>query len=161
MASTIQIVPKFQHPHVESYIYDNTRYEDIPDTEVDDSIKYIAVFRSDKGIDNTFVKMTNQKQFVDTYGKTNYQKFGQPLMMPYAELGSGDASVNCMRIMPDDATRANSCLLVYYRTATRTVGAEGEEPGTVEPVFQVIFRQVSFSPELDATTGRFAKETNI
>lgn len=160
MASTIQIVPKFQHPHVESYIYDNTRYEDIPDTEVDDSIKYIAVFRSDKGIDNTFVKMTNQKQFVDTYGKTNYQKFGQPLMMPYAELGSGDASVNCMRIMPDDATRANSCLLVYYRTATRTVGAEGEEPGTVEPVFQVIFRQVSFSPELDATTGRFAKETN-
>ena len=39
MASTIQIVPKFQHPHVESYIYDNTRYEDIPATEVDDSIK--------------------------------------------------------------------------------------------------------------------------
>ncbi len=160
MASTIQIVPKFQHPHVESYIYDNTRYEDIPDTEVDDSIKYIAVFRSDKGIDNTFVKMTNQKQFVDTYGKTNYQKFGQPLMMPYAELGSGDASVNCMRIMPDDATRANSCLLVYYRTATRTVGADGEEPGTVEPVFQVIFRQVSFAPELDEKTGRFAKEVS-
>ena len=160
MASTIQIVPKFQHPHVESYVYDNTRYEDIPATEVDDSIKYIAVYRSGKGIDNTFVKMTNQKQFVDTFGKTNYDKYGQPIMMPYAVLGTGNASVNCMRVMPSDATRANSCVLVYYRKATREIEVTGGDEGATEavPVFQVMFRQVSYGPELDPATNRFAKD---
>lgn len=154
MASTIQIVPKYQHPHVETYIYDNTTYEDIPSTEVDDSVKHIAVFRSDKGIDNKFVKMTAQDKFVDTFGKTNYAKYGQPLMMPLAELATEVASVNCLRCMPDDATRSNSVVLMYYRTAERVVGEE------TQPVFQVMFRKTEFTPDIDPATNRFVEDGN-
>ena len=72
MASAIQIVPKGQYPHVETFIYDNTEVYDTPSTVVDDSIKTIHVFRSGKGIDNKIVKITDQKVFADIFGKTDY-----------------------------------------------------------------------------------------
>lgn len=115
MASSVQIVPKYQHPHVETYVYDNTFYTEDSSTEVDDSIKLIAVFPSGKGIDNKFVKKTNLKSFTDTFGKSNPKKYGQPLMMPIAALNTGVASVWCMRVMPTDAAYANSVLSAYYK----------------------------------------------
>ena len=115
MASSVQIVPKYQHPHVETYVYDNTFYTEDSSVEVDDSIKLIAVFSSGKGIDNKFVKKTNLKSFTDTFGKSNPKKYGQPLMMPIAALNTGVASVWCMRVMPSDAAYANSVLSAYYK----------------------------------------------
>ena len=115
MASSVQIVPKYQHPHVETYVYDNTFYTEDSSVEVDDSIKLIAVFSSGKGIDNKFVKKTNLKSFTDTFGKSNPKKYGQPLMMPIAALNTGVASVWCMRVMPTDAAYANSVLSAYYK----------------------------------------------
>ena len=173
MASAIQIVPKGQFPHVESFIYDNTEVTDIPSTEVDDTIKTIHLFRSGKGIDNKLVKKTDTSSFSDTFGKTDYKKYGQALMMPFASLGSGKTSVYCMRIMPDDATYANSALYAYYRTANVTVqevvvdelgetvyGEDGITPETKEvqkQVFQVMFRAKSFAPSVSATTGRLTE----
>lgn len=115
MASTIQIVPRYQHSHVETFIYDNTFYTDERSTEVDDSVKFIAVFTSGKGIDNKFVKKTNLKSFTETFGKSNPKKYGQPLMMPIAELNTGVASVYAMRVMPLDAAYANAALYAYYK----------------------------------------------
>ena len=115
MASSVQIVPKYQHPHVETYVYDNTFYTEDSSVEVDDSIKLIAVFSSGKGIDNKFVKKTNLKSFTDTFGKSNPKKYGQPLMMPIAALNTGVASVWCMRVMPTNAAYANSVLSAYYK----------------------------------------------
>ena len=173
MASAIQIVPKGQFPHVETFIYDNTEVTDIPSSEVDNSFKTIHVFRSGKGIDNKIVKKTDQTSFADTFGKTDYKKYGQALMMPYASLGSEKTSVYCMRMMPDDATYANSAVYVYYRTANVTVqepvldengdpvyGEDGVTPKTTEvskQVFQVMFRSKSFAPELVAATNRLAE----
>lgn len=170
MASAIQIVPKGQFPHVETFIYDNTEVTDTPAVDVDDSIKTIHVFRSPKGINNKIIKQTNQSNFADNFGKTDYKKFGQALMMPYASLSSGLTSVSCMRIMPNDATYANSALYAYYRTATVTVsnivtdengdtvfGDDGYTPKTEDvekTVFQVMFRSKNFYPDVDSTTNR-------
>lgn len=116
MPSQIQIVPKYQHPHVLTYVYDNTEYTEDNRTSVDDSVKFIAVFRSSKGIDGKLVKKTSLKSFTDTFGKSNPKLYGQPLMMPIAELNTGVASVWAMRIMPKDAAYANSVLSAYYKS---------------------------------------------
>ena len=57
----------------------------------------------------------NLKDFLATYGNSNYAKYGQPLMMPLAMLSSGSATVYSMRVMPDDAMNANSILVMQYR----------------------------------------------
>lgn len=176
MASAIQIVPKGQYPHVETFIYDNTEVYDTPSVETDDSIKTIHVFRSSKGIDNKIVKMTSQKDFADVFGTTDYKKYGQALMMPFASLGTGLTSAYCMRVMPEDATYANSGVYVYYRTANVTVTEkvvdENGDPVYAEDgvtqatqdvqkkVFQVMFRSKNFAPTVDDETNRITDGTS-
>lgn len=120
MPQKSQIVPKFQHPHVETYVNDYTQFKDEVSTPVDNNSKFIAVFRSGSGIDNVFVKKNNLNDFIKTYGASNYEKYGQPLMMPIAMLSSGNATVNCMRVMPDNAFAANCILNMYYKTDNDT-----------------------------------------
>lgn len=116
MPQAVQIVPKYLHSHVETYINDYTQYNDEVSTPVDTNSKFIAVFRSPMGIDNTFVKKDDLSDFKATYGKSDYSKYGQPLMMPLAMLASGNATVYCMRVMPDDAYAANCVLSMMYKT---------------------------------------------
>lgn len=115
MAQTTQIVPKFQFPHVMTVVNDYTKYTDETQEASDDSVKFLAVFRSSKGIDNVLVKKTEYSDFVSTYGTGNYKEYGQPIMMPLAELQGGRASVWCMRVMPEGARYAHSILSLYYK----------------------------------------------
>ena len=115
MPQSVQIVPKYLHPHVSTYINDNTVYTDEVGAVVDSNIKYLAVFRSSMGIDNKIIKKTDISDFYKTYGRSDYKKYGQALMMPIAELSTGNASVYCMRIMPDNAIAANSILRAEYK----------------------------------------------
>ena len=120
MAQEVQIVPKFQHPHVETYINDYTKIDDEVSTPVDTNSKFIAVFRSSMGPDNVIIKKNDLSDFKKTYGKSDYSKYGQPLMMPIAMLSSGSATVYCMRVMPEDAYAANSILYALYKTDDET-----------------------------------------
>lgn len=115
MPQEVQIVPKFLHPHVETYINDYTQFTDEVSTPVDTNNKFISVFRSPMGIDNVFVKKDDLTDFKDTYGNSDYSKYGQPLMMPLALLSSGNATVYSMRVMPDDAFAANAILNALYK----------------------------------------------
>lgn len=115
MPQAIQIVPKYLHSHVETYVNDYTQFDDQASTPVDTNSKFIAVFRSSMGIDNVFVKKNDLTDFKKTFGKSDYSKYGQPLMMPLAMLGSGNATVYCMRVMPDDAYAANCILSMMYK----------------------------------------------
>lgn len=179
MASTIQIVPKWKHSYVETFVYDNTEITESPAADVPDSVKTMHVFRSSRGVDNLLVKKMSTTKFAEEFGKTDYKKFGQALMMPYASL-MGGASTSNMRLMPHDATYANSNLFVYHRVTEREVSStdeaalaahseigEGEvswpDDGDVTattptakkmPVFQVMFRSTKISPDLDASTNR-------
>ena len=120
MPQEVQIVPKFQHPHVETYVNDYTQYDDEVSTPVDTNSKFIAVFRSPMGPDNVIIKKNDLADFKKTYGKSDYNKYGQPLMMPIAMLTSGSATVYCMRVMPDDAYAANAILYMLYKTDEET-----------------------------------------
>jgi hypothetical protein len=115
MAQEVQIVPKYLHSHVETVINDYTQFNDGTSTPVDSNSKFIAVFRSAKGIDNVLVKKDDLTDFRKTYGDSDYAKYGQPLMMPMAMLSSGSATVYCMRVMPDDAYAANCILSMLYK----------------------------------------------
>lgn len=115
MPQAVQIVPKYLHSHVETYINDYTQFDDEVSTPVDNNSKFIAVFRSSMGIDNVFVQKKDLSDFKATYGKSDYSKYGQPLMMPLAMLSSGNATVNCMRVMPADAYAANCILSLMYK----------------------------------------------
>lgn len=118
MPQNVQIVPKYLHPHVATYINDNTTVIDEVGSVVDSNVKYLAIFRSSQGIDNTLIKKTDLADFYKTYGRSDYRKYGQALMMPIAELSAGNASVYCMRIMPDNAVAANSILRAQYKIDT-------------------------------------------
>ena len=115
MPQATQIVPKYLHSHVETYINDYTKFDDSASTPVDNNNKFICVFRSGKGPDNVLLKKDDLSDFIATYGNSNFAKYGQPLMMPIAMLSSGSATVYSMRVMPDDAFAANSILLMQYR----------------------------------------------
>ena len=115
MPQEIQIVPKWLHSHVDTVINDYTMFEDAAAVAVDTNSKFICVFRSPMGIDNTIVKKTDLKDFYATFGKSDYAKFGQPLMMPIAMLSTGSASCYCMRVMPEDAYAANCILVMNYK----------------------------------------------
>lgn len=115
MASSVQIVPRFLHSHVETYINDYTFFDDYTAVESDDSVKFLAVFTGPKGISNKLVKIQDTDTFREMFGQSDYNLYGQPLMMPIAELATGNASVWAMRVMPTDARYANAALSVYYK----------------------------------------------
>lgn len=121
MAQSVQIVPKYAFPHVETYVNDYTVWEEDSSASAvseNEKINMIAVFTSDKGEDNKFIKKETLKDFRDSYGKSNFRVHGQPLMMPIAELATGRATVWCMRVMPDNATYANAAISAWYKADT-------------------------------------------
>lgn len=116
MAQVTQIVPKFSFPYVETVINDYTQVDNTVDTaNTDPTIKYVFAFQSGKGIDNVFVRKNSQAGFVETFGNSNYKKYGQPLMMPLAVLARNNTSVWCMRVMPENATYANNLISIGYK----------------------------------------------
>lgn len=116
MPQTTQIVPKFSFPYVETIINDNTLVDNSTDTNnIDPTIKYIFAFTSSKGEDNVFIRKRSIDSFTSTYGKSNYKKYGQPLMMPIGVLNRNNTSVWCMRVMPENATYANTILSIGYK----------------------------------------------
>lgn len=125
MPQATQIAPKWLHPHIMTVINDNTVFEDSIVT-VDNNVKFLAVFMSSKGQDNKIIKKTDIADFYRTFGKSDYAKYGQPLLMPIAELTNGNASVYCMRVMPGDATYANIIVSALYKTETDEESGESK-----------------------------------
>lgn len=150
MPQEVQIVPKYLHPHVETYINDYTQFEDDVAGAVDNNSKFICVFTSSQGIDNVLIKKTELADFRKTYGKSNFSKYGQPLMMPIAMLTAGSSSCYCMRVMPEDAFPANAILNMLYRF--------DETTGKMDVKFRTTYLpKSSMTPGSYATAKAFKK----
>lgn len=132
MPAVTQIVPEYGFPYVQTYIADNTEVTaDAPSTVVaDPAIGYIFAFVSDRGIDNRWVLQRTQQSFVKTFGTPNFKKYGQPNLMPYVLLGDGGAKVWCMRVMPENATRAHAIVSLYYK-------ADGDDVDVMKRKFRI------------------------
>lgn len=149
MPQATQIAPKWLQPHVMTVIHDNTVFEESTVT-VDSNVKFLAVFASSQGPDNVLIKKTDLADFKATYGDSNYAKYGQPLLMPLAELKAGNASVYCMRVMPEDATYANVVISANYKIVEEQVNIlEYDEDGSPllddydEPVYRTVIKTVT------------------
>lgn len=119
MAQTTQIVPKFSFPYVETVVNDYTVQNDNEATNgVDPSIRMAYAVVAGKGIDNVWVKKKSRKNAVKTFGESNFNKFGQPLMQALEVLSHDNSKCWIMRVMPENATYANAVTSVYYKADT-------------------------------------------
>ena len=114
-----QIIPEYLVPHVQTYINDNTEFEDFSAVSAESPIRFINVFMSAKGEDGVIKGIDNVKDYIEEYGNPNYELYGQHGYMPYAALSSGEAKCWCMRIMPQDAAYAN--VIINALTKIETV----------------------------------------
>lgn len=114
-----QIIPEYLVPHVQTYINDNTTFEDFAATP-DEGTRLVCVFASSRGEDGVIKTFNNLNEYIAEYGKPNYNLYGQPGYMPYAALKSGKCKVYCERVMPSDAKYANLVVAVKTKIDTET-----------------------------------------
>lgn len=137
MASTTQIIPEFLHPHVKTYINDNTTFtEQVADTP--SGVRFISVFTSGKGRDGVLLHQKNPLKYLEEYGRPNFNLYGQPGYMPYQALVSNQAEVWTMRVMPDDALYANVVILAKVKTVAEVKDPDSgivKTPGSVKVHF--------------------------
>jgi len=114
MPRTGQIIPGYLHPHVETYINDNTEFMEAVSAPAE-GLRFINVFTSGKGRDGVILPFDTTTGYTEEYGNPNYKLYGQPGYMPYAALSSGQAKCWCMRVMPDDAAYSNVVVLAQVK----------------------------------------------
>lgn len=115
MAQTTQIIPKYPFPYVEVVTNDYTAKEDVNiEATADTSYKQAYAVRSSKGIDRIWVRKTSKASAVQSFGKSEFKKFGQPLMQAMNVVDQDNTTVWFMRVTPDDATYANTSVVAWY-----------------------------------------------
>nr|DAU54619.1 MAG TPA: tail sheath protein [Caudoviricetes sp.] len=119
MAQDTQIVPKWNFPHVQSYFNDYTEISTSENivTPTNTSPHFIAVFTAGEGIDNTFFEVNTANRLRNICGPRDFDKYGQPYSQALAtiEPAKGNTVLHAMRVMPEDATYANSYLVAHYK----------------------------------------------
>lgn len=120
MAQSIQIVPKYSFPYVETVVNDYTVVADVDPNgaNADSVVRYIFPFVSSKGVDNRFIRKRSRADIVSAYGETDFRKYGQPLMQALHVAEAANTEIWCMRVMPDDATYAHNIISAYYKADT-------------------------------------------
>ena len=117
MDNSVQIIPFYAHPHVHTVIFDDTFYDETvaqPRDPTDLPFATVVVAGADKGIDNTFVRISDLNTKKALFGPGNFQKYGQPSLQADL-LFNGSTNVWFCRVLPDNATYANLILLAHYR----------------------------------------------
>lgn len=113
---------KYSFPHSVIHIVDNSmNREQLPVTIVDDPSLYasIVVTGAPMGKDNTMVNINRSDILNVAYGLGNLtasdiNKYGQTVTYP-SSLIAQNAPIRLMRVTPEDATYAFSCLLVQWK----------------------------------------------
>ena len=118
MATSVQIIPYYAHPHVHTVINDHTWYDEtvaVPPTPADLQYATCVVTGADKGIDNVFVRLSDIRTKQALFGKGDFGKYGQSSLQA-DQLFNGYTNVWFFRALPDNATYANMIVLAHFRT---------------------------------------------
>ena len=108
------VVLQYAHPCIAGiYVEDNTTYQETFLT-AEEPVKLLqcGVFAS--GRDNQLMYCENYDQFVNEFGKPNYNLYGQAGYNIVNALKTGYAAAYVMRVMPEDATFANVVVMATY-----------------------------------------------
>jgi len=101
---------EFLHPSVSSKIIDNS-YVFVAASGV---TKLFQAFTSDIGLDNVMQEMTSTSEYIFHYGEPNYRAHGQ-VSLNILNWIKSEGTVVCLRVLPDDATYANTFLTLMTR----------------------------------------------
>lgn len=120
---------KYSMPHSVVHIVDNSAYTGpLPVTVADDPSMYatLVVTGAPMGVDNKVVTITrsdvaNTAFGLGTINKADRKKYGQSIDYPLDLIGQG-APVKFMRVTPDDAKYAFSCVLIQWRVVIDALG---------------------------------------
>ena len=102
MATTVS----YLHPHIETRVVDNSTVVDQQSST--GTVTFMPYFSS-RGVDGVIERYTSYAQFVADKGTPNFKKHGQPIYNVLQFL-RGNGVVYGMRLLPDNATRANVVL---------------------------------------------------
>lgn len=108
------VILTYPHPHVVVFVQDNTVYTETF-LEAEAPVRFIQCGPFASGRDNVLLYYTRPDEMVNELGNLNYKLYGQAGYNAYAALSTGYAAGYIMRIMPDDATYANTVIMVKYK----------------------------------------------
>ena len=145
-----RIIPYYAHPHVYTRIIDNTYYtEDTAMADNNDALPFATcvVTGADKGIDNTFIRVSDLGTKKALFGKGDFKKYGQSSIQADL-LFSGSTDVWFCRVLPDNATYSNLVVLALYRKGNESVNNAASAMKRLE----IKFRTVACDKNSFATT---------
>lgn len=127
MPQSTQIIPKWKHPHVDTYINDNTL---IPDDgyviEDFNGVGTLILTTADRGRDNELIDIRSVGQMVEEFGRPNMKKHGQALYNAHKFLSqiNYERRAFIVRALPDDATYANAIVVAKVKPNAATPASE-------------------------------------
>lgn len=101
----------YDHPHISDKVIDNSANNVENTIELDNLVRVLNVFTSEKGRHNKLLPIL-QNKVTGVYGKVDFAKYGQPYLNAVTSNAQNNVLNYCMRVMPPDAAIANSVLLV-------------------------------------------------
>lgn len=124
------VVLQYPHPHIAIYVEDNTGYTETY-LEPETPVRMIQCGPFGQGRDNQLLYYTTLDQFENELGTPNYKLYGQAAYNVVNALKTGYAGVYVMRVMPENATFANTMIMAKYKVVT--------DPDSNESVLHVGF----------------------
>lgn len=119
MPSKVQIVPKHRFADVETVVNDYSAVvNEDPAAAADTSVKQCYAVIAGYGKDNVWLKKSSRQDAVNTFGQSNFKKYGQPYMQALKVLEQNNSSAWLMRVMPENATYANAIIYIGYKIDT-------------------------------------------
>lgn len=114
-----QIVPNYLHPHIETYLNDNTEFHEEVAPPIE-PVRLLSFIVSSEGRDGVFLPFDTEPEARAEFGVPNFKLHGQPIYNAYEALKTQQARVNIMRIMPDDAAYANVVIIAKVKVDNTT-----------------------------------------
>lgn len=121
MGSFDNVTLLYKHPHISTYVEDNTGYEEEEVTESSKDFNGIQVAFTGSGRDNTLLYCKSTTEFLNEFGGPNYKLYGQAGYNAYNILDSNYAGCYVLRPMPENATLANTVIMAKYKLVDDTV----------------------------------------
>ena len=116
------VVLQYAHPCIAGiYVEDNTTYQETF-LSAEEPVKLLQCGTFASGRDNQLLYCETYDQFINEFGKPNYNLYGQAGYNIANALKTGYAAAYVMRVMPDDATFANVVVMATYGIGDNEAG---------------------------------------
>lgn len=128
MPRPYQIIPVNSFPTEEVYVNDNTVVTNSLVNVATNTVSFLYVVTSPKGIDGVVQTIMGQQDFVNKIGIGPYSLYGQSLLSAYSVAASGNAAVHVLRVADQMAPYANITVCARYTAEPGNIVIGGVNP---------------------------------